>query len=246
MSDKNKSGDKLVYGASPRADLLPPELKAESKLRAQRRGLIGVALLAVVLVAGAYAYTLISATAASVRLTAANAQTESLRDQQLEFVEVRELKQQLVAIENSQLIGVSTEIDWEEYFNLVQVSLPAGTTINTVSASTSIPGSAESQSTNPLQSAQVATISFSASSPTLPSVSIWIDGLAKLPGFADATANSIRLDATSGVYTVEMTMHVNFEALANRFGAAEEEEAAADGESETATGDDEAEEEAAE
>jgi len=225
MSDKNKSGDKLVYGASPRADLLPPELKAESRVRAQRRGLIGVALLAVVLVVGVYAYALIASTAAAIRLASANAQTENLREQQQEFVEVRELQQQLAEIETSQLIGVSTEIDWQEYIGLVQASLPADTVIERLSASTSIPGSAESAGTNPLQSAQVATITFSATTLTLPSVSSWIDSLGLLPGFADATANSIKLDVATGVYTVEMSMHVNYEALANRFGAPEEEAA---------------------
>ncbi len=73
------------------------------------------------------------------------------------------------------------------------------------------------QSTAPLQGARVATISFAAKSPTLPEVPAWLNALATLPGFADATPGSVTLDATTNVYTVNITMHVNDAAFDNRF-----------------------------
>ena len=62
----------------------------------------------------------------------------------------------------------------------------------------------------------MSTIAFTATSPTLPDVPRWLDGLAGLPGYVDAlpgetTANE---DAT---WTVNITMHVGSEVYTGRF-----------------------------
>lgn len=224
MSTIKKTADKLVVGGVPRADLLPTELKAEDKLRSQRRGLVGIAILAVLLVGAAYAFTSLETLRSKLRVEAASAETASLQDQQRDYAEVTVLQEASRDIAVAQLLGVSTEIDWKDYLLKVQGSLPAGTTITSVTGGTAAPGSAQAEPGGPLQAASLATINFAAISPALPEVSSWIENLAKLPGFADANATSIILQ-DDGTYQVSMVMHVNYEAVTNRFGADDEAEA---------------------
>lgn len=215
MSEKKSfSRDRLVLGAQPRADLLPPELKAEERLRAQRRGLIGVAVLAVALVAAGYVYAVFSAQSAASNLAAANAQTQQLIDEKNKYIEVRELSDQLKTIKFLQVAGVGVEIDWKQYLDLVRKSLPAGTVITTVSAELTSPD--DTEQTAPLKTSHVAQITFIATTPTLPKVSAWVDSLSQIVGFADATPGSIAL-VDGGGYSVTIIMHINADALAHRF-----------------------------
>jgi Tfp pilus assembly protein PilN len=216
MSDKSRNLDRLVLGAPPRADLLPPELKAEEKLHAQRRGLVAMSIFVVVLVGLAYGYLAIEAGNSAQRLAAANASTASLLAEQAKYSEVTLLNARLAMIKTGQQIGVSTEIDWRDYLQQVQASLPAGTGINSVGASTAGPGAGVSAPSSPLLAASIAELTFAATTSTLPDVSQWIDNLSLLPGFADAVAGSITLNA-EGSYSVTIIMHIDQDALSNRF-----------------------------
>lgn len=207
--------DRLIFGAIPRADLLPGELKAEAKLAAQRRALGGLVILSVILVAGGYAYATITAVASAQRLVDSNTTTTSLLNQAKEYSEVTQLQAQVKTDKAAQIVGVSTEIDWQAYLELVQGSLPAGTSIRTVSATTVAAGAEAPAPGGPLLNPSIATLNFDATTATLPDVSAWIDSLSKLPGFADALATSITQQ--DGGYSVTIVMHITEEALANRF-----------------------------
>lgn len=216
MSPSRRGDDRIVLGASPRADLLPPELKAEARLAAQRRALGGVVVLAVLLVAGVYAYATLNAITAEHRLADSGATTTSLLAQKAEYSEITRLQALVDKSEAAQIVGVSTEIEWMSYLQLVQGSLPAGTVVDSYAASTIAPGVEPAAPSEPLLSPSLAKISFVASTPTLPDVSLWIESLSKLPGFADAQARSITIK-DDGTYAVTMEMHINDEALAHRF-----------------------------
>jgi hypothetical protein len=99
----------------------------------------------------------------------------------------------------------------------VQATLPASVTITAVDVESSTPMAVYAQPTTPLQGSRVATISFTATSSVLPDVPAWLTSLATLPGYADALPGSVQLDSTSGVYTANITMHVNSDAFSKRF-----------------------------
>lgn len=213
MSDKT-SKDRLVLGAPPRADLLPPELKAEEKLRSQRRGLVGVAVLAVFLVAAGYVYAVFSAQSAASNLAAANAQTQSLLDQKNKYIEVRELSDQRDTIKLLRQVAVYNEVDWREYFVRVATILPPGTNLTTVTGNVTDLSKAPA---SPLLKPSVAELVFVAKTTTLPNVSAWVDSLSDLPGFADATTGAIDFQEDDGLYAVTITLHLNTDALHHRF-----------------------------
>lgn len=220
MSRKDTSDD-LIIGGEPRVDLLPPEVLMHRKAKATRRGLgIGVVGLLVIVLAGTGG-ALVFSDRAQAELAAEQSKTADLLAEQTQYSEVRTAQAQVDLVKAAERVGVSTEIDWKAYLQGVQATLPTSVLIKSVTVDSATPILLYEQSTAPLQGARVATVSFTATSAALPDVPTWLDGLATLPGFADALPGLVTLEETTGLYTVDITMHVNDAAFAERFAAKE-------------------------
>ncbi|WP_431218738.1 hypothetical protein [Leifsonia xyli] len=208
--------DAIAIGSEPRVHLLPPEVVADRKAAVVRRRL-GLGVVAVVLIMGLGIFAAGTLAASAQRdLTAEQATTQSLLTQQLSYVKVRAVQEQLALIQTAEQVGASTEIAWTPYLQKVQATLPPNVTITGVAVDSSTPIELYPQSTASLQGPRVATIVFTAKSPSLPEVPSWLLALKTLPGYADALPGSVTLDQ-SGAYTVTITMHVNEKAFSNRF-----------------------------
>ncbi|MBU1587317.1 MAG: hypothetical protein KKH51_05155, partial [Actinobacteria bacterium] len=123
----------------------------------------------------------------------------------------------ITLIEAGQYVGASTEIDWKAYLEGLQATLPDGVVINSVQTDSATPFADYVQSTTPLEGSRVATLVFTARSPGLPSIPTWLDGLGQLKGFADAVPGSVNRQEDDGSYLVNITMHINADAFAERF-----------------------------
>ena len=205
-----------ALGGEPRVSLLPSEVNDFHKARAVRQRLV-VAVFAVlaIVVAGVAGSYFLSMTAQA-SLLASRATTDSLVAQESQFTDLRQVQAGIALVQAGQLVGDSTEIEWKTYLEKLQATLPAGVTINNVDIDSSTPFQDFAQSSIPLQGSRVATLTFTAISPTLPTIPSWLDGLAKLVGFGDAVPNSVVIQA-DGSYLVNITMHINSDAFANRF-----------------------------
>lgn len=212
-----RATETLVLGAEPRVDLLPPEVYAQRKAKGTRRalllGVVGVVLIVLLATAGA-GFLAIQAQSS---LVDAQNQTSSLLAQQTKLMKVRTVQNQIKLVEAAQQVGSSTEIDWKSYLDSVQSALPPTVGITTVTVDSASPLATYAQPTTPLLGARVATVTFTATSPTLPEIPPLLTSLTALPGAADASLNSLTLDTTKNVYTVTVTMHVNDSAFAKRF-----------------------------
>jgi len=208
----------VTVGGAPRVDLMPPEIRLKrSQLRTRRSlrlVLGGVAVLTVVACGATWALGTVAQTA----LSAAQAQQQQLIAEQGKYADVTGVKDSISLIEAGQRVGDSTEIDWQDYLNKLQATLPGGVTLQTVTVDMATPLKAYTSSTVPLEGDRIATLAFSATSASLPSIPVWLDGLRTLPGFADATPGDVSL--SSGVYTANVTMHINTDAFVDRFPAA--------------------------
>ncbi|HEU0205689.1 MAG TPA: hypothetical protein VFQ74_03220 [Pseudolysinimonas sp.] len=222
----------ISVGGSPRADLMPPEIRLKrSQLRTRRSlrlALFGVFLLVIVACGGAWAWSAIAQTA----LASAQSQQQALVAQQTKYSKVTTLQNAITLIQAGQVIGDATEIDWQDYLTKLQATLPAGVSLSTVSIGTADPMTAYAQSTTPLEGDRIATLTFTATSPSLPSIPVWLDGLKTLPGFVDATPGQVSL--SSGVYSADVTMHIGTDAFAHRFDPKKKD--ASTGSSDTSTG----------
>lgn len=218
-------GKPVSLGGVPRVDLLPPEVHAGRRAKSVQRGLrLGVfAVVALVLAATGGAWFLSSISRGN--LLSAQEQTVGLLAQQAEFAEIRDVKTNVSVSQAAQQVGVSTEIDWKGYLLQLQSTLPEGVTITTVDTTSASPITDFAQSTVPLEGGRVGTLTFTASSPTLPSIPTWLNGIATMPGFVDAIPNSVDLQV-DGTYTASITTHINSKAYSKRYAPAEAEPSA--------------------
>jgi hypothetical protein len=215
--DAGHKRDHLVVGGEPRAHLLPPEVLSDRRAAVLRRRLgFGVIALVAVVALGILGAGS-AAVSAQAKLAESEAATQSLLKQELGFVKVRKVQTQVDLVKTAQQVGASTEINWMKYLQEVQATLPGNVAITGVNIDSSTPIELFAQPTASLQGPRVATIVFTAKSSSLPLVPSWLDALKTLPGYADALPGSVNLDSSSGSYTVNITMHVNEKAFANRF-----------------------------
>jgi len=216
-SGSSRGDASAVVGGSPRVDLMPVEIRVKraqlKTRRSLRLGLVAVLLLVVAACGGTWAWSGLAQTS----LTNAQSEHQALILQAAKYSNVTTIKESIALIKAGQVVGDSTEIDWKDYLTKLQATLPSGVTITTVAVDSATPMKPYAQTTTPLQGDRIATLTFSATSATLPSVPVWLDGLKTLPGFVDATPGSVTLSDAG--YVVDVDMHINSDALANRFGS---------------------------
>jgi Tfp pilus assembly protein PilN len=217
-----KTPEASIVGLEPRVDLLPREVHVDRQQRAGvRRAWMGVVVVAALVAIGTGAAMSQSLGAAS-DLEAAQSQTNTLLAQKRQFSELQGTVNDTARLRAAQKVAGSTEIDWSDYLDKVQKSLPSGVTITTVGADSASATAPYGQGTSALQGERIATITFTATSSTLPRVPDWLDSLKKLPGFVDGTANSVTLSDDGGsTYTASLTLHINEDAYDDRYSSKE-------------------------
>ena len=211
-----REGQTLTIGGESRVDLLPTEVSFARKAKVVQRRLGFVLFLVAILMVGGVALVRAQALQAQVNLSIEEANKRSLLLQQRKYVEVQWIQEEMGTIQAAQLVGTSTEINWRQYLTSVQATLPSNVTLDTITIDSATPFAPYAQASAPLQGARIATLKFTAKSPTLPQVPAWLIALTSLPGYADASPGSVTR-SESGAYSVSITMHINEAAFSNRF-----------------------------
>lgn len=199
----------------PRVDLLPSEVKASRRTDAVGRRLLVVLVIVIALVATAIGGSSVMAMQAGSTLSAAQAETVALTQQQQRYAEVRAVQSQIALTQAGQEVGASTEIDWQAFLNKVQAVTGNGLAITGITLDSASPLTAYQQSTVPLQGTRVATVTIQVKAPNLDVVSAWLSQLSGLPAVADVSPGTITLDGSG--YAASAIMHVNQSAFDGRF-----------------------------
>jgi len=209
----------LVIGGMPKVDLLPLSIRVLDKQKRARRTMrlaaVGVAVIVFAGTAGAWYLNM----TAQQELAEAQSASTSLLQQQSQYSDLVTVNRQIDLTTAAQAVGGATDVNWRDYLATLQSTLPSGVVLKTVTIDSAAPGTTYEQSTTPLEGMRVATLTFTAISPSLPDVPNWLNGLRTLDAFVDATPNSVQLDDTDNTYLVEITMHVNADIYSNRFAA---------------------------
>ena len=215
MSAASSKDNKLVLGGPARVDLLPPEIKAAKGAAAVRRrltlGLVGV----IVVCALGYSVVTIGAVAAAGQLESERSETTRLIAEQGQYSEASTLAGRVAGITAALNTASSTEIDWASYIEALIRIAPTGTRV-AVAVDSSSPVEAIAQPLLPLEKARTANVVITLESKSLSSSAEYLERLKALVGYEDASANSVSYDAEKGYVTV-LTLHINKEALRNRF-----------------------------
>jgi Tfp pilus assembly protein PilN len=218
MRKSDSSSEVLALGAVPRVHLLPREVEATQRGKALRRGLVFALVGVFVLVLAGIAAATVSLVGANAALTSEQSRTAGLLVQQKKFGSVTSVQGQVLDIKAAEILGAKDEIAWADYFAQIQATLPAGMSTTSIQAAL-VPAATQAiPGTNPLVGVHVATVTIAVESPQA-TISDWLDSLAKLNGFVDATPGTVQFNTSTGRYDVNVVMHVSDKALANRFGA---------------------------
>lgn len=209
----------LALGAHPTVDLLPPEVRLGRRSRGIRRGVVALAVLLIVAVAGGGVFAKLQAVTAEATLAAEQARTQALIDRQAEFGDVMAVQAEIDERLAARQVITSTEIDWQAVIQAMRGALPADASMTAVRVEGASPMEAYAQPTAPLQGARVATVSFTVRSATFLSVPDVQDALAGVRGFVDLQVPSSSIDPVDGSFETSFVVHLNEEAYTGRFPA---------------------------
>jgi hypothetical protein len=212
-----RKDEALVLGGEPRVFLLPPEFAMAEKARTMRRYSVLALALVVVLVGAGYAYASYRNSFAVQALAATRTQTQSLLLEQKKYSDATSVARLVSGITEAETLGASTEVLWAGLIDTVRSSLPPGTLIDSAVMKGRAPWEAPMAPAGPLRQPRVATLSIVITSPSILDATTIVRSLVKVPGFADATVDSITV--ADGIYSTTVTLNVNSDALSGRFAA---------------------------
>jgi hypothetical protein len=207
--------DNLVLGGEPRVFLLPPEAAQRAKARGMRRLSVLLLALVIVVVGAGYGWAFYRNAGAQDALTSAQAETNSLASQRKEYAKATTVAALVSGVADSKKLGASTEVLWADLIAAVRSSLPAGATIQSATMKARTPWEPVLEPAGPLRQPRVATVTIVITSPTILDATAIVRSLVNVPGFADATPDSVT--EADGLYSTTVTLNVNDKALSKRF-----------------------------
>ena len=211
----------LAIGGIPRADLLPPEVRAAYKGKAVVRMLVILVVTVAVIVAGGVGYATLRSITSQTVLQLERDRSLDLLARQLDFAEARQIANKVDAAIAARAVATATEIDWRAYLDEVSATLPEGVGLTQLVIAPVVAGEGGGEGAalteNPLQQAAVATITITATSVTVPDVEAWFDDLAGITGFAGIAPPATVAGSPAEGYVVGLELLVNDEAYLSRF-----------------------------
>ncbi|MFT4123814.1 MAG: hypothetical protein QM635_08280 [Microbacteriaceae bacterium] len=220
-AELQRVGASVPVGAPPRAMLLPPEIAQQARARAQRRSMLAIVVLTIVIVAAGYLGVSVLEQQAEQRLADAQRETTALLAEQAQYAEISTLQSKVAGIQTDQQTATATEIDWKSYLEALQKTLPDGAAISSVSVTGAAPGETATTSSSPLDAPAVAQLTLTATADGVLDVVEWINAFSSLPGYAGSVPTSVST-ADDG-YQVSFTISIGEDALSNRFASDDEE-----------------------
>lgn len=219
-----KASSATVVPSLPQVNLLPPSVHAKRALGRTKR-LLAYALVGVLVLCGAgWFYATSERSSQEQRLADAQAETVRLTKAQAKYQEAPKVLFETNLVDQARTQGFSTDITWRPYLMALVSTLPDGAKLKTVSYNGATPMLAPAEPTDPLQGASQGQIAFTATSENFVDAVALVASLAKVPGFADPWATSIKVTgkdaggaAAESYYEITGTVQVTDEAFSGRF-----------------------------
>jgi hypothetical protein len=210
-------------GGEPRVHLLPLEVSERKNFKALKRRLLVSGAVVLGLVIAGYGLATLSLTDAQSQLAAAQATTSQLLTQQSKYGDVTKVNSDIASILASQKTATANEILWVPLLTKLESTLPAGASLNAASTSIDFPLGTPAASgpavSVPLEGPRIATaqITVLINQADIPA---WLNTLPAIKGYVDSTPNSVSAPTTAGgsLYSLVVTIHLNSDAVSNRFG----------------------------
>lgn len=217
MSRRPAQAVDLVIGGRPHVNLLPDEVRVAERGARQRRGMIALVVVSVVLALAGFGAAKVVSVSAELELAAAEARTAELLRAQSEFAEVRALAAERQALVDAQTAGALSEIPWTSRLAEVQAALPDGAVIIGMTLDGGDPMVPYPPSTVAFAVPATAMMTFTAATPDLPRVSAWLDRLSEtVTGFAGAAPGGVSWSDELQVYTASVSVALDAKSWSGR------------------------------
>lgn len=205
MSEAMAAGGGPRYvGAVARVDLLPKEIRTQAAVRATRRIVFLLVILAIVVVGAGYGAVQLLAANSAASLASANAQTQALLAKQGEYARVRDLESANDEADALDRVTTATQLDWDALLDEALAPLPGGTVVKGIQLDSQSPIDPLSQTTSPFGFSAVGSMSISLTSPNIDELTSWLATTRANPTFSFITAlqtqNSSGWEMTATVY----------------------------------------------
>lgn len=215
MSAKNARDTRLTLAGEPRVQLLPPIVQEREKARAARRTLVGLVILSLVVVAGGYAFAMFRAGSAEQSLVDARNQTQQILSEQADYSEGTRVANEVAQTQEAQRVVTSLEVMWGPVIAQVGKMLPAGATLDSVTATGQAPWETALSPAGPLRTPHIGELVFVVKSAKGIDVVKLAAKLATIVGYADSTVLSTITEDGKVKTTVSLTL--NEAAISGRY-----------------------------
>ncbi|WP_143736405.1 hypothetical protein [Plantibacter flavus] len=145
------------------------------------------------------------------QLMDANTKTRALTREMQAFDELVQLRAETQQLEATRGVAAAGAIDWDFYLASFRGAVPAGATLSSISVDSATAFSSITAPSVPLQGPRVAQITVRIESTSADAVTVWLDNISTLPGFADATPTSVS-NVPAGFASL-VTVHLDAAAL---------------------------------
>jgi hypothetical protein len=216
MSDKSNATN-LSLGGEPRANLLPPEVVERGKVRATRRLMVILVVIAIGVVIAGYAVAALRAVGEQAALDAATTKTGQILAEKQKYQSASAISAQVTAIQAALKQSAATEVLWSTQYQAIKKLLPQGAVIVQGTFSAPAPTEAGIAVAGPLRNSDpIATLGFSVNGISVPQAVDLLPRLNALPGFGDATIDDVKTE--KGVWGAKFTLNLTSKAFSGRFG----------------------------
>lgn len=200
--------------AVPRVDLLPPEVHERQRTASVRSTIILLAILAIVIVGGGFAFASLVLVQSSAALAEEQERTLDLLSQQQDYIEIRHLQSRVTASEAAERVGLSTEINWTTTLQQIASVRPPGVEYFAFKSAAATPLEAFPQPTVLLQDSRIASLEVTFASPTVPDAAAMSDGIeAGVTGVTDSVHVETVWDITSARYLAKFMVYFDKDVL---------------------------------
>jgi hypothetical protein len=207
----------------PRVQLLPGFVAQRAKNRSAVRLGVMLVILGVVVAGGLYVYGVFRTTTAVLALTAANATTLALVEQQAEYRIATDTAAMVEQTSELQIVATAYEIDWSALVLELQSYLPAGGLIMNLNATNQAPWGGSLEIEDPLRTPRIAMIDFTINTASIQEATTMVARLQEIEGFADAVVVSVAV-GVDGRVTTTIALTLSTDAVSGRFVETEGEE----------------------
>ena len=230
MSSKTPKPQTQVITRDVRVNLLPPEIAKAEKAGAQRRLMIFLAVISIIVVGLATAAAAFAAATAQASLATEETRAQMLLTERAKYTEAQYTAGLIQSTEDAQRGGAAADVDWAAFIrDVIGVTPPtiAITGFDGESTTVTIPSVMPS---GPLEGPRLGQLRLDSETADYALVDQWVRGLETLDGYVGSTVQRIENTESDQGYRLAVTMYFDNDRLRERFPleGAETEEAQTD------------------